>query len=159
MATIPLPADNSNYYYYYPYGFSIDSSGNFWIAQPNSGNIIELDPSYNESASYSTNGLMPESSSIGADGNVYFSTTVGDVYQLNPTNGAVNYFAYTESPFGTLTNTAPDGAGIWAADWYQGGLRYDYSGNLTQKPATTAPIKPKTRPSRVRIRATSGRRT
>ena len=64
---------------------------------------------------------------------VYFSTTIGDVYQLNPTSGAVNYFAYTSSPFGTLTNTAPAGSGIWAADYNDGGLRYDYSGNLQQQ--------------------------
>ncbi len=48
-------------FYYYPYGFSIASDGSFWIPQPNSGNIIHLDSSYNEIASYSTDGLMPES--------------------------------------------------------------------------------------------------
>ena len=73
MATIPLPDDNANYGYYYPYGFSIDSDGSFWIPQPNSGNIIHLDPSDNEIASYSTGGMMPESASIGTDGNVYFT--------------------------------------------------------------------------------------
>ena len=85
--SITLPADNSNYYYYYPYGFSIAPDGSFWIPQPNSGNIIHLDASGNELASYSTNGLMPESASIGTDGNVYFSTTIGNVYQLNTTIG------------------------------------------------------------------------
>ena len=127
------PTITPNYYYYYPYGFSIASDGSFWIPQPNSGNIIHLDASYNEIGSYSAGGYMPESASIGTDGNVYFSTTVGDVFQLNPTNGAVNYFAYTASPFGTLTNTAPGGTGIWAADYYDGGFRYDYSGNLQQQ--------------------------
>ena len=77
---------------------------------------------------------MPESASIGTDGNVYFSDEpVGNVYQLNPDHGAVNYFAFTASPFGTLTNTAPGGSGIWVADFYDGGLRYDYSGNLQQQ--------------------------
>ena len=51
----------SNYYWYYPYGFSIASDGTFWIPQPNSENIIHLDASGNEIASYSTAGMMPES--------------------------------------------------------------------------------------------------
>ena len=120
VATIPLPADNSNYYYYYPYGFSIASDGNFWIAaaqqrqhHPAGCRATTRSPA-TPPADY-----MPESASIGTDGNVYFSTTIGDVYQLNPTTGAVNYFASTASPFGTLTNTAPGGAGIWAADYYR----------------------------------------
>ena len=74
VATITLPTDNANNFYYYPYGFSIASDGSFWIPQPNSGNIIHLDASYNEIGSYSAGGLMPESASIGTDGNVYFST-------------------------------------------------------------------------------------
>ncbi len=110
MATIPLPADNSNYYYYYPYGFSIDSSGNFWLPQPNSGNIIELDPSYNEIASYSTGGHYARKR-VNRRGwqRLLLGRTcpVEAVYQLNPTNGAVNYFAYTASDFGTLTNSRP----------------------------------------------------
>ena len=77
--------------------------------------------------------LIPESASIGTDGNVYFSTTIGNVYQLNTTSGAVNFFASTGSPFGTLTNTAPGGSGIWSADYYNTALRYDYSGNFLQQ--------------------------
>ena len=46
---------------------------------------------------------------------------------------AVNFFASTASPFGTLTNTAPAGSGIWAADYYDGGFRYDYNGNFQQQ--------------------------
>ena len=87
VATITLPVDNSNYYYYYPYGFSIAPDGTFWVPQPNSGNIIHVDANGNELASYSAGGYMPESASIGTDGNVYFSTTVGDVFQLNTTSG------------------------------------------------------------------------
>jgi hypothetical protein len=133
VAAIPLPVDNSNFFFYYPYGFSIAADGTFWIPQPNSGNIIHLDASYNEIASFSTGTLMPESASIGTDGNVYFSTTIGNVYQLNPTSGAVNLFASTASPFGTLTNTAPGGTGIWSADFYNGGQRFDYGGTLQQQ--------------------------
>jgi protocatechuate 3,4-dioxygenase beta subunit/glutamine cyclotransferase len=133
VATITLPNDPADNFYYYPYGFSIGSDGSFWVPQPNSGNIIHLDASGNELASYSTDGLMPESASIGADGNVYFSSTIGNLYQLNPSTGSVNYFGFTESPFGTLTSTAPGGAGTWAADYYQGGLLYNYAGGLDRQ--------------------------
>ena len=91
VATIPLPVDNANAFFYYPYGFSIASDGSFWIPQPNSHNIIHLDPSYNEIASYSTAGMTPESASIGTDGNVYFTGLNGPqgsaIYQLIPTTG------------------------------------------------------------------------
>src|SRR5262249_48679522 len=80
VATIPLPTDAADNFFYYPYGFSIAPDGSFWIPQPNSGNIIHLDASYNLVASYFADGLMPESASIGTDGNVYFSSTIGNVY-------------------------------------------------------------------------------
>jgi protocatechuate 3,4-dioxygenase beta subunit len=133
VATITLPDDPANSFYYYPYGFSIASDGTFWIPQPNSSNIIHVDANGNELASYSTGGFMPESASIGSDGNVYFSATIGNVYQLNPTSGAVNFFQSTSSNFGTLTSAAPAGEGIWAADYNNGGELYDYSGNFQRQ--------------------------
>ena len=136
MATISLPADNADNFYYYPYGFSIASDGTFWISQPNSENIIHLDASGNELASYSTAGLIPESASIGTDGNVYFTGVTNapngtGIYQLNTTTGAVNYFAF--SPSANLTTTAPAGSGIWSGDYDYAALRYDYSGNFQQQ--------------------------
>ena len=59
IATIALPTDEANQFFYYPYGFSIAADGSFWIAQPNSENIIHLDSSYNEIASYATTGVIP----------------------------------------------------------------------------------------------------
>jgi sugar lactone lactonase YvrE len=44
---------------YYPYGFSIASDGTFWIAQPNSNNIVHVDGSGNELASFSTGTTTP----------------------------------------------------------------------------------------------------
>ena len=133
--TITMPVDNSNYYWYYPYGFSIDSSGDFWISQPNSQNIIELDPSYSEIASYSTAGITPESASIGSDGNVYFTGLNGPdgtaIYQLVPSTGAINYFAF--SPYANLTTTAPGGTGIWTGDTDYAGLLWSYSGEFEQQ--------------------------
>ncbi len=135
LATIPLPTDQSNYGWYYPYGFSIASDGSFWISQPNSQNIIHLDSSYNEIASYSTAGMVPESASIGTDGNVYFTGLYGPsgtgIYQLNTTSGAVNYFAFSPEP--NITSTAPAGTGIWSGDFEYAALRYDYSGNFQQE--------------------------
>jgi hypothetical protein len=135
VAIIPLPVDNSNFFYYYPYGFSIASDGTFWIAQPNSQNIIHLDANYNLMQSYSVSGILPESSAIGTDGNVYIGALSGPngsgVYQLNPNTSAVNFFA--GSPLPQINSTVPPAInqGIWNGDWY-GGQRYDYSGNFKQ---------------------------
>ncbi len=135
VATITLPTDNANDGWYYPYGFSIASDGTFWLSQPNSQNIIHLDSSYNEIASYSTAGMVPESASIGTDGNVYFTGFDGPngtgIYQLNTTTGAVNYFAF--SPAANITTTAPGGSGIWSGDTDYAALRYDYNGNFQQQ--------------------------
>ncbi len=131
VATITLPVDNSNYYWYYPYGFSIAPDGSFWIAQPNSENIIHLDPSYNEIGSYSTAGITPESASIGTDGNVYFTGLNGpngsNIYELNTTTGVVSYHSFSPEP--DLTSTAPNGAGIWSGDFEAGAILSDYNGN------------------------------
>ncbi len=130
VATIPLPDDPADIGYYYPFGFSIAADGSFWLPQPNSDNIIHLDPSGNELASYSTDGVQPESATIGTDGNVYFTGGSGDIWQLNTTSGSINYFAYSPSP--VMTSAAPGGSGIWAGDYYDGGSLYDYSGNTIQ---------------------------
>ena len=130
--TITLPTDNAEYFFYYPYGFSIASDGSFWIPQPNSGNIIHLDPNGNEIASYSGDGLRPESATIGTDGNVYFSTNNGSgIYQLNPTAGTIASFGF--SPGANLTSAAPGGTGIWSGDYTYAGLLYNYSGDLIQQ--------------------------
>ena len=135
VATIAIPNDPAYQGYFYPYGFSIAADGTFWIAQPNSQNIIHLDASYNELASYSTAGVTPESASIGTDGNVYFTGLNGPsgnaIYQLNTTTGAVNYFAFSPTP--NLTSTAPAGSGIWTGDTDYAALRFDYSGNFLQQ--------------------------
>ena len=98
-----------NYFCYYPYGFSIASDGTFWIPQPNSEQHHPRRCQRQRARQLLRQAdYLPESASIGADGNVYFSTDPSVmVYQLNPTTGAVNFFASTASPFGTLTSTAP----------------------------------------------------
>lgn len=135
VAAINLPVDNANNFWYYPYGFSIAPDGTFWLSQPNSQNIIRIDASGNLLASYSTAGMVPESASIGADGNVYFTGVNGPdgtaIYQLNTGSGSVNCFAF--SPAANLTTTAPGGSGIWTGDTNSAALQYDYSGNLQRQ--------------------------
>jgi len=135
VATIPLPDDPADIGYYYPYGFSIASDGSFWISQPNSENIIHLDPSGNLLQSFSVSGMTPESASIGSDGNVYFTGLNGPdgnaIYELNTTTGAVSYFAYSPSP--NITSTAPGGTGIWTGDFDLGAVLYNYSGSNVQQ--------------------------
>jgi methionine-rich copper-binding protein CopC/protocatechuate 3,4-dioxygenase beta subunit len=134
VATITLPVDNSNYFWYYPYGFQIASDGTFWITQPNSQNIIHLDANYNEVASYSVSGMVPESVTLGTDGNLYIGALNGPngngIYQLNPNTGSVSYFY--NSPFPQLNSLVPGGASIWSGDFYNGGLRFDYNANTLQ---------------------------
>ena len=131
VATITLPDDNVENYYYYPYGFSIASDGSFWIPQPNSGNIIHLDASYNEIGTYATSGLMPESASIGTDGNVYFSATIR---QCLPTQShppaPVNLFATRRHPSGTLTALRPQVPASGPLITMTAVFSLDYSGNL-----------------------------
>ena len=85
---------------------------------------------------YSAGGFVPESASIGTDGNVYFTGVNGPsgnaIYQLNTTTGAVNFFAFSAAP-----NLTYDGAGrhrhLESATYYYGALRYDYTGNFLQQ--------------------------
>ena len=92
----------SNFFWYYPYGFSIASDGTFWIPQPNSENIIHLDASDNEIASYSTGGYGARER---VDRDRWQRLLLraqwpsgNGIYQLNPTSGAVNFFAFTARP-------------------------------------------------------------
>ena len=74
MATITLPDDPAENFLYYPYGFAIAPDGTFWIPQPNSDNIVHLDASRQRARQLlARRTTLPESASIGADGNVYFS--------------------------------------------------------------------------------------
>ena len=131
VATIPLPSDPANDGYFYPYGFGIAPDGSFWIPQPNSSNILHLDAGYSVLSSYSTGVSLPESASVGADGNIYFSGGgygTSQVYQLNPSTGAITPFAF--SPYAQLTSSAPGTQGIWIGDYVYGALSYDYQGNF-----------------------------
>ena len=47
LGTIQLPddPDPTDRGFYYPYGFDIAPDGSFWVAQPNSANVVHVDPS------------------------------------------------------------------------------------------------------------------
>ena len=135
VATIPLPADNSNYLLLLPVRLQhrlrrhfLDPAAEQRQHHP-PGCELQRDRAASPLADTcrKVRRSAPTATSTS-------STTIGHgLYQLNPTSGAVNYFAFTASPFGTLTSTAPAGSGIWAADYYDGALRFDYSGNFQQQ--------------------------
>ena len=103
-----------------------------------------------------TGGLLPESASIGTDGNVYFSrSTIGSVYQLNPTTGAVNFFALHRLAVWHPHQHRARRRRHLGRDFYQWWLRFDYSGNLQQQRRL---LRDEPGPERLPP-ATSGRRT
>jgi protocatechuate 3,4-dioxygenase beta subunit/methionine-rich copper-binding protein CopC len=148
VGTIALPDDPAENFFYYPYGFSIASDGTFWIAQPNSNNIIHTDANGNVLASYSTGTTQPESASARADGNVYFigndPTTGSGVYLLDTTSGSVSLFASQSSP--NLTTIAATG-GVWSGDFFNGAQRFDDSGNLVQNVGFYGSVQAQTDPA------------
>ena len=96
----------------------------------------------------------PESASIRADGNVYFTgfdPSGNGVYLLNTSTGATSLFASAPSP--DMTKIAATG-GVWVGDYFDGAQRFDDSGNFLQRSATTARSRPRT--IRPRRRPTSG---
>ncbi len=81
-------------------------------------------------ATYSTDGILPYSPSVRADGQVYFtSNTPNELFLLNPNTGNISDFAFQPSP--NFTSIAGTG-GVWSADYYYGAQRFDDSGNLLQ---------------------------
>ena len=135
VGVISLPADPAANFWYYPYGFAAAPDGTFWIAQPNSQNIIHVDGTGSLIQSYSVSGTVPESASVGTDGNVYFTGLFGPsgtgIYQLNPSTGSWNYAFF--SPDANITSTAPNGGGIWSGDFNYGALRWNYDGSLGEQ--------------------------
>ncbi len=129
LATIAIPDDPAENFYYYPFGFGIAPDNTFWIPQPNSGNIIHVDASGNELASFFVGG-NPEAASVRPDGQILVSLSANGVIDLlDPSTGNVSFFASSPSP--EFSNNAPAG-GSWVGDYYDGGLLFDSSGNLLQ---------------------------
>ena len=86
----------------------------------NSNNIVHVDASGNLVASFSTGTTTPESASLRADGNVYFSgfdPSGNGIYLLDTSSGSTLLFASTPNP--DLTKIAAT-AGIWVGDFFDG---------------------------------------
>jgi sugar lactone lactonase YvrE len=128
LATIKLPPDSAGFFYY-PFGFAVAADGSFWVAQPNSANVVHVDPSGNLLRTYAVGG-NPEWTGVRADGQVFVSNETGSiVQQLDPVSGNVTTFA--NDPFGNpfgLTFTAS--GTLLVADPNAGVLEYNSSGTL-----------------------------
>jgi methionine-rich copper-binding protein CopC len=144
LGTIPLPDDtisNNQPSQFYPFGFSIAPDGTFWIAQSNSDNIIHVDSSGNVLATFSTGTISPDSATINAAGNVYFtgftfSTGAGALYLLNPSTATYSVFASEPNVIAadltSIAATDPSGNGVWVGDFSNGAQRFDQNGVLQQ---------------------------
>jgi streptogramin lyase len=131
LATIHLPNDTPTHFFYYPFGFAVASDGTFWVAQPNSGNVVHVDASGNLIKSYSTGaGTNPEWTGVRSDGQVFISEdSKGKILQLDPGTGNVTTFATDPFglPFGLSFTSAGD---LLVSDPFAGLLEYDTGGNL-----------------------------
>jgi hypothetical protein len=133
LGTIALPDDPGETFFSYPYGFSMTSDQTFWIAQPNSGNVIHVDPAGQTIGTYFVGGT-PSCALQRDDGQVYVSgfdaSSSGQVLLLDPTTGRTSLFTQQlGSP--QLSNLAGTG-GTWFGDRNSGAARFDDSGNLLQ---------------------------
>jgi protocatechuate 3,4-dioxygenase beta subunit len=143
VGTIALPPDPSVLYnnQYYPFGFSVAPDGSFWIAQSNSGNIIHVDSGGNLLDTFSTGNISPDSATINAAGNVYFTgfapaTGGSGLYLLDTTTRTYSLFASEPNAIASdLTSIAasdPSGNGVWVGDFYNGAQRFDQTGAFQQ---------------------------
>ena len=104
-----------------PTASAIAPDGTFWVAQPNSGNIIHVDASGNVLATFATGMTTPESAAVRADGQIVVSGfanySTGDSVLLDPSTGNTTTFtsAVYEPQF---TSTDPVTGGIWIGDFY-----------------------------------------
>jgi len=133
VATINLPTDFSqsgSSYYYYPYQFGAAPDGSFWVPQPNSGNVIHIDSSGNELASYYVGGV-PEGASVRSDGTILIANAGNSsVEVLDPSTGLITNSAYSPSPAGV--NLAPNGDN-WVGDFNDGALKFNPSLGIDQQ--------------------------
>ncbi len=132
LATIHLPNDpNQGNFLYYPFGFSLASDGSFWVAQPNTGNVVHLGTSGNLIKSYSVGG-NPEWTAVRSDGQVFVSQESGGIIQqLDPTSGNVTTFA--TDPYGLPFGLSFTSAGnLLVSDPNVGVLVFNSSGSLIQ---------------------------
>ena len=158
VAIISLPDDPADNFFYYPYGFAIAPDGTFWIAQPNSQNIIHVDASGNLIASYSAGGTLPESASVRADGKVYFSglsaPAATAIYMLDPSSGQRPRF-FASTPTSHDHRSPQRRRHLGAATSSTAPSRYD-DGNLRRAERLTSA---RSRPRTIAPRPTSGRPT
>jgi hypothetical protein len=133
LGTIKLPDDPANQGLPYPYGFDIAPDGSFWVAQPNSGNVVHVDPSGHLIASYPV-GFNPEwvaFSQVTGHVAVTASFFSGGLFDLDPSNGNVTF--HTEPIFIPAgLNFTPSGD-LWASDFIGTLTHLDRNYNVLQQ--------------------------
>jgi sugar lactone lactonase YvrE len=134
LGVIHLPNDpNQGNFFFYPFGFSLAADGTFWVAQPNTGNVVHLDASGTLIKSYSVgSGSNPEWTAVRSDGQVFVSNeTGGIIQQLDPASGTVTTFA--TDPNGLPLGLSFTAAGnLLVADPNVGVEVFNGSGSLIQ---------------------------
>ena len=109
-----------------PEGFGYDpTDGSFWVPLPNSATLLHVDSSGNLLSDYSVP-ANPDDAAVGPDGNIYISQVFsGEITQLNPSTGAVSYFASSPFPLDLTWSAAGD---LWVGDIDAGVEEYNSSG-------------------------------
>ncbi len=134
LGTVKLPDDPADSGFYYPYGFDIASDGSFWVAQPNSGNVVHVTPTGGLIASYPVSpdpemvAVSPLTGHVAvADESEFFS----GLFDLDPTTGNVSFFSEPIFlPAGL--NFTPSG-NLWAADIFGSLTQLDSNYNVLQQ--------------------------
>jgi hypothetical protein len=137
IGTVNLPPDNwvnGNPYSsaFYPSAFAPAADGTFWVAQPNSNNIIHVSGSGSLLTTFSTGNVQPFSPAIRADGEIDFTSdgpSTPGLYVLDPKSGSITLFAAQFQPqYSSIAGTG----GVWSADLNLGAQLFSSSGILQQ---------------------------
>ena len=97
-----------------PLGIAIDSSGNVWITNFGSNNIIELSPDGTTIGSYPA-GIEPWGITIDSQDNVWVANEGSNtITELSPDGTTIGTYPAGSSPIGTAIDSFGN---VWIADW------------------------------------------
>jgi streptogramin lyase len=126
-------------------GISVGSDGYIWFVEQNLGKVVKLNPSdgnFTEFAIPNPSGgsLVPTATTLGPDGNTWFSTYYGKtIGKIVPSTGTITmYGGLSKSPSGITTG--PDG-NIWFGLVYKGlGKLVPSTGEITEFTSPSAAL-------------------
>ena len=111
-----------------PEGFGLDpTDGSFWVPLTNSATLVHVSNTGTLLAEYSIPS-NPDDAAVGPNGDIYISQVLsGEITQLDPSTGAVSFFASSPFPLGLTWSAAGD---LWVGDLDDGVEEFNSSGSL-----------------------------